>query len=289
MPHNAYKMKLRTKSENSEATMMLNGKGWKRFAAAFATTALACSLGCSAPATAMSAGNMKTVRKLAAKAKKKYGRKRTVRGEGERWAAHRGFSGLAPENTEAAIELAGMCGADAVEVDVRMTKDGKLILMHDSTVNRMTDGKGKVREMTFREISRLKVDGGSNAKRFKGLKVCTFSKCLKTCRKYGMSVYIELKTERRKKARKQIVRKTYRTLKKYGMLDKCMVISFSLNILKEWKKVDGKRRTATRPIFRDGISAKKRRAVRRKYSSGPTPDEMRGLSMADSPPKLKKS
>ena len=66
--------------------------------------------------------------------------------------AHRGVSMRAPENTILANSLAGDLGADAVEVDVRATADDVLILMHDSTVDRTTNGTGSVSEMTLAEI-----------------------------------------------------------------------------------------------------------------------------------------
>ncbi|WP_088052765.1 glycerophosphodiester phosphodiesterase [Virgibacillus dakarensis] len=73
--------------------------------------------------------------------------------------AHRGASGQAPENTLAAFDKAIEFNADYFELDVQMTKDGKLILMHDTTVDRTTDGTGAIKDLTFEEIRRL--DAGS--------------------------------------------------------------------------------------------------------------------------------
>ncbi|HDI31391.1 MAG TPA: glycerophosphodiester phosphodiesterase, partial [Thermofilum sp.] len=73
---------------------------------------------------------------------------------------HRGMRFVEPENTLRAIERALRCGVDAVEVDVRMTKDGRLVLMHDETVDRTTDGEGRVRDLTFNEIRRLDAGKG---------------------------------------------------------------------------------------------------------------------------------
>ncbi len=71
--------------------------------------------------------------------------------------AHRGASRLAPENTLPAIEKAIEMGFEVVEVDVRATADDVLILMHDSTVDRTTDGSGDVDEMTWAEIQQLTI------------------------------------------------------------------------------------------------------------------------------------
>ena len=73
--------------------------------------------------------------------------------------AHRGDVSAAPENTIAAISSAVEKGAHQIEFDVEMTKDGRLVIMHDATVNRTTDGRGKVTELTFAEIRAL--DAGS--------------------------------------------------------------------------------------------------------------------------------
>lgn len=70
-------------------------------------------------------------------------------------AAHRGAHLEAPENSMAAFRKAIEMGIDIIELDVRCTKDGVLVLMHDKTVDRTTDGKGLVNSFTFEEIRRL--------------------------------------------------------------------------------------------------------------------------------------
>jgi glycerophosphoryl diester phosphodiesterase len=76
--------------------------------------------------------------------------------------AHRGDHVKAPENTLASIENAITSGADYVELDLRTTKDGKLVILHDATVDRMTDGTGLVDHLTFEEIRKLKVQNKSH-------------------------------------------------------------------------------------------------------------------------------
>lgn len=63
--------------------------------------------------------------------------------------AHRGASGAAPENTLAAFQQAIEKGADGVELDVRLTSDGKAVVIHDPTINRTSDGKGEVSSMSY--------------------------------------------------------------------------------------------------------------------------------------------
>ena len=69
---------------------------------------------------------------------------------------HRGAGSLAPENTLAGIRKAAACKADFVEVDVRLSEDGVLVLMHDETVDRTTNGKGPVEEFTLEQLRALR-------------------------------------------------------------------------------------------------------------------------------------
>ena len=68
--------------------------------------------------------------------------------------AHRGSSAYAPENTLAAFQLAAEQGADAIELDVDLTRDGQVVVMHDATIDRTTDGHGRVGDLTLEEIRR---------------------------------------------------------------------------------------------------------------------------------------
>jgi glycerophosphoryl diester phosphodiesterase len=91
--------------------------------------------------------------------------------------AHRGSSHEAPENTVAAAELAWMQNADAVELDVHLSKDGKLVVIHDDDTKRTTGVRGLVREMDMAEITRL--DAGSwKGARFEGEKIPEFGEYL---------------------------------------------------------------------------------------------------------------
>ncbi len=73
--------------------------------------------------------------------------------------AHRGASGLAPENTLAAFKLAVALGADGVEMDVQMSADNRAVVIHDLRVNRTTDGRGVVGNLTSHELVKLDAGG----------------------------------------------------------------------------------------------------------------------------------
>jgi glycerophosphoryl diester phosphodiesterase/predicted amidohydrolase len=95
-----------------------------------------------------------------------------------RLCAHRGFNTVAPENTMPAFGAAVALGADEIEFDVWETKDGVLVSAHDETLERVSDGVGKIRDYTYEEL--LKLDfGAKGGEKFKGLKIPTFEEILK--------------------------------------------------------------------------------------------------------------
>ena len=106
--------------------------------------------------------------------------------------AHRGASGHAPENTMAAFEKAFEMKADFIEIDVQMTRDGRLVAIHDTTVNRTTNGNGFVGDYTLEEIQQL--DAGSwFGEEFAGERIPTFEEIIDEYRgKIG--ILIELKS-----------------------------------------------------------------------------------------------
>ncbi len=76
--------------------------------------------------------------------------------------AHRGASRYAPENTLAAFRLAVAQHADAIELDAKLTRDGRIVIMHDSTVDRTTNGHGAVHKMTWHDLQKLSAGGEPN-------------------------------------------------------------------------------------------------------------------------------
>jgi glycerophosphoryl diester phosphodiesterase len=99
---------------------------------------------------------------------------------------HRGACGHAPENTLASIEQAIALGCDFAEVDVQRTADGSLVLLHDSDVDRTTDGKGLVAEINLEDLQQLDAGGGQ--------KVPTLEEALQTT-SGRIGLVLELKGE----------------------------------------------------------------------------------------------
>jgi glycerophosphoryl diester phosphodiesterase len=105
--------------------------------------------------------------------------------------AHRGRMDLAPENTVPAIQACIDQGYEWVEIDVRLTRDGRHIVFHDSSVDGKTDGHGAVSELTLDEIKRL--DAGIRfSDRFAGEKILTFAELLQLG-KGRINVYVDCK------------------------------------------------------------------------------------------------
>jgi glycerophosphoryl diester phosphodiesterase len=95
--------------------------------------------------------------------------------------AHRGASGHCPENTRAAFVRAIALGADMVELDCQMTRDGAVVVIHDETVERTTNGRGRVRDHTLKEIKAL--DAGSwFGREFAGEEVLTLEEAIEILR-----------------------------------------------------------------------------------------------------------
>lgn len=106
-----------------------------------------------------------------------------------RWVvAHRGASATEPENTLVAFDAAFAAGADAVELDVRLTSDGVPVVLHDAEVSVATNGSGYVHEMTLAEVKRLDASGGRGSRQ----EVPTLAEVLEATRDRG-GVDLEIK------------------------------------------------------------------------------------------------
>lgn len=147
--------------------------------------------------------------------------------------AHRGASGTAPENTIAAFKKALIDGCDGFEFDIQQTKDGKIVVFHDWTLERTTNGKGHLREYTLEELKKL--DAGSwFGKQFKGEKIPTLEEALDSIPDDKL-INIELKEEY--SAERDTENKVLEIIKKYPNKN-IIVSSFSHNLLKNLKNLD---------------------------------------------------
>jgi glycerophosphoryl diester phosphodiesterase len=167
------------------------------------------------------------------------GNKRTVRGEWPVNLAHRGASALAPENTIKAFRLATEAGAGGLELDVHMTRNGHIVVIHDATVDRTTNGTGAVSEMTLDELRRLDAghnfspDGGpTRPYRGRGVQVPTLVEVLRELP--GVAVNIEIKA-----GTPGIEETVLGVLREANALGRALVVSTPHATVKHFRKVSG--------------------------------------------------
>jgi glycerophosphoryl diester phosphodiesterase len=153
--------------------------------------------------------------------------------------AHRGFSGIAPENTLAAVRAAIRIKADMVEIDVTMTADDRVVVIHDETLDRTTDGKGEVSGFTLADIQRL--DAGSwFDPAFAGEPVPTLDEVLVEV-EGRVLLNIEIKSEA---VPRGVVGEVASAVREHGMVGQVVVSSFSPTALEEMRALAPEIRTA---------------------------------------------
>ncbi len=135
---------------------------------------------------------------------------------------HRGAAALEPENTLRSIERAMEIGVDAVEIDVRLSKDGELMVVHDSTVDRTTDGSGPVSDYSLDDLKKLDAGGGQT--------IPTLQEVMELVG-YKVKLVIELKEE-------ETERMVVELIKRNSFEDNVYVISFWHELVKTVKVME---------------------------------------------------
>ena len=146
---------------------------------------------------------------------------------------HRGAAGYAQENTLLSFQKAIDSGCDKVEMDIRVTRDGHAVVIHDATVNRTTNGRGSVSSKTLEEIKILQCGQGES--------IPTFRETVDYC-KNRISLIIELKEFGASE-------EVSRILEENDLTDSSLVISFDSDIIREIKEIN--------PAIRLGLLFKK--------------------------------
>lgn len=150
--------------------------------------------------------------------------------------AHRGYSDIAPENTLPAFIEAGKSGVYyGAECDIRLSKDGIWVISHDDDVERMTDGTGKISEMSYDEISVLNIDFGANIQNYPNLSIPTLTEYLDVCALYKMRPFIEVK-----ESDPECVDSLYDMLEQKKLLGNANILSFDKKILKAFNEKEYK-------------------------------------------------
>jgi len=146
--------------------------------------------------------------------------------------AHRGFSGIYPENTLLAYEKAVQIGADFIELDIHQAKDGDIVVCHDAAIDRTTNGSGYIKEMDYSKL--LKWDAGS-WKGYPGEKIPLLSDVF---RRVGdkIRIFIEIKECN--------VSDLISLIKEFKMERRVVVGSFNLEYIKQMRSLCGEICTA---------------------------------------------
>lgn len=159
-------------------------------------------------------------------------------------AGHRGACRDYPENTMAAFRAALDMGVDQIETDVRMTVDGELVLVHDESVERTTDGMGKVRDFTLEEIKNLDAGSHKDAK-FAGERIPTLCELFELVKDHPtLTLDIELKeypTDGNEEWAYETCDKALAMVEEYGFADRVVINSFSGSLNEYVRKKYGER------------------------------------------------
>jgi glycerophosphoryl diester phosphodiesterase len=147
--------------------------------------------------------------------------------------AHRGASGYAPENTFAAFRRAIALGAGFIETDLQLSRDARLVAIHDATVNRTTNGQGAVHDMTLAELRRL--DAGSwFGSEFAGERIPTIEEILEFANKHDVVFYLEMKPSGSWGGEHALIS----ALRESREIARTVVISFDAAILAAVRKIE---------------------------------------------------
>ncbi|HHY78926.1 MAG TPA: glycerophosphodiester phosphodiesterase [Thermoanaerobacter sp.] len=148
--------------------------------------------------------------------------------------AHRGDSRNAPENTLASFKRALEMGADGIELDVQLTKDGQLVVIHDERVDRTTDGIGFVKDFTLKELKRL--DAGIKFdKKFAGERIPTLNEVFELIGHKNFIINIEIKSG--VVLYPGIEEKLVEAIKDYDFEEKVVISSFNHYSLRDVKRI----------------------------------------------------
>ncbi|MBI3891060.1 MAG: glycerophosphodiester phosphodiesterase [Candidatus Wallbacteria bacterium] len=143
---------------------------------------------------------------------------------------HRGARALAPENTLAGFRMALELGVDGVELDVHLSADGHVVVMHDAEVARTTNGKGAVRKLSLEQLRALDAGGGCGSP-FGGERIPLLEEVLALAKGRGR-VAIELKEES-----PEALGPTVDLVRRLGMQRECSLLSFSPGLMEEARRL----------------------------------------------------
>lgn len=149
--------------------------------------------------------------------------------------AHRGYSGLYPENTMLAFQRAVEAGSDEIELDVQLAKDGTVVIVHDETLERLTGVKGMVKDLTFGELKKLNISTGVYKDKFGFNPIPSLDEYLSWIKDTGIVTNIELKNSCY--YYEGMEEKVISMIKQYNIEEKIILSSFNHLSLAKCKKL----------------------------------------------------
>jgi glycerophosphoryl diester phosphodiesterase len=159
---------------------------------------------------------------------------------------HRGAAGLAPENTLAAFRKAMELGVDALEMDLHVTRDGEVVVIHDETLDRTTDGRGSIGDLTLEEVKRWDA-GGKFAPAFREERIPTLREVIKLVEASGnirIRLDLEIKFGEGQEGKpEEFEERVLEVLRQTGFVERVNVISFHHPSLVKIKALEPKIRT----------------------------------------------
>ena len=159
--------------------------------------------------------------------------------------AHRGFGNYGPDNSLSAVKMAIEANVDGVDLDGQMTSDGKLVIYHDPNLDRLSDGKGPLKEKTLAELKALDV-GFKFDEKFRGERIATYEEALRIV-DGKVKLIVELKTSTVGSDSSENI--AVGLIQKYNAYDWTILSSFNPFVLYRIKKLDKKVKTMF--IFKD--------------------------------------
>lgn len=147
--------------------------------------------------------------------------------------AHRGASAYAPENTLAAFELAIRQGADAIELDAKLSADGHVVIIHDATVDRTTDGFGRVADLKLSTLRELDAGSFFDAS-FQGERIPTLDEVFQTL---GSQTLFNVELTNYTSPRDSLGERAVALVKKHKLTDRVLFSSFNPLVLRKVRRL----------------------------------------------------
>ena len=160
---------------------------------------------------------------------------------------HRGASGYAPENTMAAFEKAVELGADGIELDVQLTKDGELVIIHDETIDRVSDGSGWVKDFTYAKL--IKHNFNRTHPEYEHAQIPTLEEVYALIKPTDLTINVEIKTG--VVFYPEIEARVLDLTERMGLMERVIFSSFNHYTIQKIKEINPEAETGM--LYSDGI------------------------------------